>query len=522
MKKDGNNATKQLYNELRVLSCEQLWEVEVPRFDAGSAKERMDRVALVRAVGVVFSESGTAEQKGVVRAWLVRLLQDPCEKIRRYAMTALPKVGAGPREEAELISLLRTTTVEREKKFLGETFDKIGGAATLQILKGNSGFSRQTEQKVKASVARAESPSVLHLESVLSNFSGLRIHLRGRAGLEKIVRDEVDAFIAKKGKFRVAGMTSGLVALVPVAPFSLGDIYTLRCFGTVGFVLGTARGGSQAESVESLASLIVSPLSRRILEEFTRGSIRYRLDFVSKGHQRGAVRLIANRAYALCPEILNDARSAPWSVNIYSTQAGDSVELSPRLVPDPRLFYRQDDVPAASHPPLAACMARLAGPAVSEIVWDPFCGSGLELIERALLGGVRTLYGTDRSDEALSIARRNFAAANLGAVEANFACCDFRDFATVPGLGRDAVSLIVTNPPMGRRVPIGDIRVLIEDLFSVAATALKPGGRLVFANPLRTEIPHPSLKLESSQVVDFSGFGCRVERYRKVSVSAKR
>lgn len=517
MKSGETNTTKQLYNELRVLSCEQLWKVEVPRFDTATAKERLERVAVVRAVGVVFSESGTPQQQGAVRAWLLSLLKDPCEKIRRYAMTALPKVGAGPREEAELISLLRATDVEREKKFVEETLDKIGGTATLNVLKSGTGFSPQTEQKVKASVARSESPSALHLESVLSKFSGVTIHLRGRAGLEKIVRQEVEEFIRKEGKYRVTGEASGLVTIVPTAPFCLGDLYTLRCFGTVGFVLGTARTASSVEAVEAVAKLIVSPLSRRILEEFTTGSIRYRLDFVSKGHQRGAVRQVANRAYALCPEILNDARSAPWSMNVYSVPGGEQVELSPRLIPDPRLFYRQGDVPAASHPPLAACMARLAGPATDEIVWDPFCGSGLELVERALLGGVRTLYGTDCSGDALAVAKQNISAAKLNGVAVKLACCDFRDFATVDGLGRDTVSLIITNPPMGKRVPIGDIDLLIKDLFAVAATVLKPQGRLVFANPLPRETSHRSLKLEFSQVVDFNGFDCRVERYRKLA-----
>src|SRR5206468_3078545 len=131
----------------------------------------------------------------------------------------------------------------------------------------------------------------------------------------------------------------------------------------------------------------------------------------------------------------------------------------------------------------------------NEIVWDPFCGSGLELIERALLDGVRSIRGTDRSPEAVAIARNNFAAANVKHVHAEFTCCDFRDFATVAGLGAENVTLVISNPPMGRRVPIGNLRRLIEDLFSAAATVLQPGGRLVFANPLRIESPHRALKL---------------------------
>ena len=70
---------------------------------------------------------------------------------------------------------------------------------------------------------------------------------------------------------------------------------------------------------------------------------------------------------------------------------------------------------------------------------------------------------------------------------------------------------------MGKRVPIADLRQLIDDLFRVADIVLKPGGRLLFANPFRMESPAPSLKLEYRQVVDFSGFDCRLERYRKAA-----
>lgn len=508
---------KELYRQLRTLSCEKLWKEEVARFDRADPKERLERVAVVRAVGVVFAAAGTSEQRAEVRAWLARLLQDPSEKVRRYAMAAMPKIGAGRRGESELLSLLKTTTGERERKYLGRALDKIGGTATLEVVVGAHGLLPQTEQKVKASVARRQRPSTIRLDRVLSKFGGLRIHLRCRRGLEAIVRDELEERVGSKGKFRIAEVRSGLVAITPVEPFSLADIYTLRCFGTVNFVLGTVRGGAGEESAEALARVITSPLSRLLLSTFTEGSLRYRLDFISKSHQRGAVRLLANRAYALCPDILNDARLAPWSADIREGGHGLSVELRPRLAPDPRFYYREDDVAAASHPPLAACMARLAGRMKDEIAWDPFCGSGQELVERALLGGVKSVYGTDISPEAIAIAQTNFAAAKVKAVQSKFACCDFRDFAKVEGVGPGSVTLIITNPPMGRRIRIHNMRGLFADFFAVAAVALKPGGRLVFANPLRLEPRDPSLQLKSRQVIDLGGFDCRLEMYLKTA-----
>jgi predicted RNA methylase len=514
MKSGEKNAGKELYQQLRALSWERLWADEVSRFDKAPARERNERVAVVRAVGVVFSESGNPAQKEGVKLWLLGLLHDPCEKIRRYAMAALPKIGAGPVEEAELLSLLRTTTAGREKKFLAQALEKVGGTATLETIQaGKIGLPPQTAQKVKASVARRQSPSAIRMAGILSEFDGLRIHLRGRRGLEGMVRDEAEAYIRTHGKFRIADVSGGLVALTPAAPFALADLYALRCFGAVGFV----PGGVPVSNPEDLAAAIASPLARRVLQAFTAGAIRYRLNFIGKGHQRSAVRLLADRVHALCPEILNDARNVTWTMDIYPGDRGNSVELRPNVTPDPRFYYRRRDVPASSHPPLAACMARLAGRAENEIVWDPFCGSGLELVESALLGGVRGLHGTDLSAQAIDIARENFAAARVKPVPANFACCDFRDYAAGANLGPNSVTLIITNPPMGMRVPVGNLRGLMEDLFSVAATVLRPGGRLVLANPVSMAKAPRSFQLQSRQAVDFGGFECRMEKYLKLA-----
>ena len=65
-----------LYKRLRDLPKGQLWNSEVPRFDAASPRERMQGVALIRALGSIFSRFGTEEEKAAVRRWLMALLQD--------------------------------------------------------------------------------------------------------------------------------------------------------------------------------------------------------------------------------------------------------------------------------------------------------------------------------------------------------------------------------------------------------------------------------------------------------------
>ncbi len=508
-----------LYKKLRDLPKEKLWDDEVARFNTAAPRERMERVAVIRAVGTVFFRFGTAEEKSAVRAWLTALLADPQEKIRRYAMTALPKIGASAEAEEQMISLLKASGPERERHHLGRALEKVGGVATLAL--AGDDLSCVTEQKVKAAVLRKENPGSIQLEALLPANAGMRIFLRCRRGLEGIVREEIEEKL-DDGIFKIGEVRPGCVTLTPRRSFSLEMLYELRCFGTVGFSLGLIQNGDGEQWIEALAQAIASPRTRSIMLAATEGTARYRLDFPARGHQRGAIRQVVERAYAKAPEILNDARQALWSVDVIpvgvlGSQA--SVELRPRLYPDPRLGYRQDDIAAASHPPLAAAMARLAAKAAfgrkAQVIWDPFCGSALELIERALLGGVGVAYGTDLDARALEVARANFSAAALSTTEANLILSDFRDVFRDQLIKEGSISLIISNPPLGRRVRVKDLRGLFGDFYATASRALKPDGLLIFANPLQMGPNDPSLKLEYSQTVDLGGFNCQLEMYRK-------
>jgi tRNA G10 N-methylase Trm11 len=160
-------------------------------------------------------------------------------------------------------------------------------------------------------------------------------------------------------------------------------------------------------------------------------------------------------------------------------------------------------------------MARLAGQRAAEVIWDPFCGSGIELVERYRLGGVRGLYGTDVNGNAVTLASTNLTAAGIKPREMKLICRDFRDYEGIPGLGKNSVSLIMTNPPMGRRVPVADLRSLITDLFTVATEVLHPGGRLVFANPCPDVRLPRGLRRIFSRVVDLGGFQACLEHLVK-------
>ena len=504
MKTVRPNAAKDLYKQLRCLPWEELWGKHVAAFNNADRISRAQSAGLVRAVGVVFFESGNPSQSQEVSSWLRSLLKEPDEKIRRYAMAALPKIGAGSVAEEALIDLLlEDKSLEREKKYLARALDKVGGKATLEVAEE---LPLQTMLKVKARVKREESSSEILLNEIVPDFPGFGIHLRCRRGLEKFVRQEIEASPQARRLFEMLHIRSGLVELLPRCEFSLSDLLSLRCFATLALVLGKVP----KPDAQRIAELITASSTRSLFHSLTQGSVRYRLEFPSRGHQRALVRDIANRAYALSPDILNDARNAPWAVEIHPHGSHFTIELRPRFSPDPRFSYRRLDVPAASHPPLAACMARLAGNSGKDIVWDPFCGSGLELIERGLLGGVAKLLGSDQSATAIDISRSNLAASGLR-VDTEFFHGDFRDASIAP----NSISQIISNPPMGRRVPIPNLAELIGDFLETAGRVLKPGGTLVFANPLSARPSDSCLRLDTTQGIDLGGFDVHLERYIK-------
>jgi len=511
----SENSAKAEYQRLRSLSCDALWSVEVPLFDRGTPRERMQRVSVVRAVGVVFSESGTAEQNAAARQWLRQLLQDPEEKIRRYAMTALPKIGADDTEENTLLDLLEKTESDREVKALGQTLAKIGGEATLERMRHHQTPEiHRTIQKVEGNVARLQNPSSIRMDHVVADLRKIRIHLRCKFGLEEIVAQELDARFPGETGFRIVHSEPGLVAIDPRGPFQLADVFSIRSFANASIVLGTAD--SPNNEADALAKIIASDHARRVFEAFTAGPVRYRLEFPARGHQRALIRAITNRVFELCPALINDSRGAPWQIAVYQRGRRIWAELSPRLRPDPRFAYRLDDVPAASHPPLAAAIAFLAGPLRGATIWDPFCGSGLELVEAALRGGAAQIIGTDRSEDAVRIASANFESALHGAIPSHFETCDFRDYSDVEGLREGGVSVILSNPPMGRRIKIPNLRGLIGDFLEIAEEALVPGGCLVFANPLPVKPAGHQLTLDYRQRVDLGGFDVHLEKYTKL------
>ena len=82
------------------------------------------------------------------------------------------------------------------------------------------------------------------------------------------------------------------------------------------------------------------------------------------------------------------------------------------MVKDDRFLYREADIPASLHPTLAAAAARCVPVDATDIVLDPFCGSGVLLAERALRGPYDRLIGGDIDLTALEAASQNLRGFN--------------------------------------------------------------------------------------------------------------
>jgi 23S rRNA G2445 N2-methylase RlmL len=245
--------------------------------------------------------------------------------------------------------------------------------------------------------------------------------------------------------------------------------------------------------------------------------VRYRIAWTEGGHRRAQTWDTARAIGRQAPEFINDPTASLWEFVVAGSDSSSGadecvdVALAPRGLDDPRFRWRKRDVPAASHPTIAAALVRVAGVRPDDVVWDPFVGSASELIERALAGPYRTLIGTDIEAKAIDAARANLDAAGVRAHLEGVDACVFAP----PG-----ITLLITNPPMGRRTSRSPRVAEMLDLFlSRAASLLVPGGRLVWIAPwparARQAATKAGLLLDWAQVVDMGGFEGEMQRWSK-------
>lgn len=452
-----------------------------------------------------------------LRAALEAAISDGDPRTRRAAIGALGRYPGQP-TEAQLLAAWQREDQPSVRRAIAEALGKVGGAPSRALLASlhtdDAELARLRDQALLR-LRRAPDPgSIAQVLGARAPAQPLAVRLRCRAGIEGILVEECPP----SWKPRV--VAPGLVDVVLSGP--LDSLFAVRT--AIGFGLlvpwAPAPAGRSAGSVEALAELLTGDPVATVLAHFTDGPIRFRLELPGGGKQRAAVHRLAEAIAVRRPAWVNDPSRRCWEVVVPSAggEAGagvHGVELRPHL-PDPRFAHRQAQVPASSHPTLAAALAWVAGVDPHDVVWDPFVGAAAELIERARLGPYRRLHGGDIDDRALAAARANLGAAELTGVEL------VRQSALewAPA----GVTLILTNPPMGRRVHrAADLSNLLERFVAHAARSLSPGGRLVWFSPhgaaTAAAAQAAGLTVDLRSPVDLGGFAVELQRLRRPAPS---
>jgi precorrin-6B methylase 2 len=479
----------------RVLSRggERALEAVLARLPEASAGER---ARLVNVLGrLADPRAGDA---------LRRALDDGDARVVRRAASALGKLDFSEENDAALrAAWARADTLQ--KRPLAEALGKVGGPAARALLEQSSTDPELSRILKKALLLLDRRHSRDAPRGIRTNVRlGVTLPLLAacRAGISTLLADELSAL----GPARV--VSPSLVEL----PFagSVDELFVARTALEFGVRVELPDG--DPDLALAVATALASPAAQATLTAWSEGAPRYRVSFAGGGHQRALVLRIALAVSSALPSLVNDSRDASFEVVLVREDPRPHLVLVPRAYEDPRFSYRKRDVRAASHPTLAAALARTAGARPTDVVWDPFVGSALELVERARLGPVRKLLGSDHDPGALEAARENLAAAGVHA--------ELREGDALR-LHPENVSLILTNPPMGRRlVRDSTIGNFLDAFVAHAADVLIPGGRLVWLSPLpeRTRRVAKSAGLDAGPegpMVDLGGFSAELQTFRR-------
>lgn len=448
--------------------------------DDADPKTRRNAAIALGHVALDAPSAAPTARADVEAALLAAWERDPRPEMRRTVAASLGKIGT-----ARSLPLLREAASAADAELA-----RIGDRARVMV-------ERTASRDVRGRVAPARSPARPVAFVALC-----------RRGLEELLAVELRAVAAVvethvDGPGRVRARLAG----------SIDALFAARTMLSFQFVLPPEPSRDGEALSETVARALTSDAARDILATWTEGPVRYRLAWAEGGHQRAATWDAARAIGARAPEFVNDPTSSTWEMVVSRGDGVVRAAIAPRALVDPRFAWRRGDVPAASHPTVAAALARVAGVRDDDVVWDPFAGSGGEIVERALLGPCRALFGSDLDPRAIEVARENVAAAGL----ASRVVLQAQD---ALGPAPAGVTLIVTNPPMGRRASrTAGLDEMLDRFVEHAASALVPRGRLAWLAPWpkrsRAAGQRAGLTLDYAQLVDMGGFDAELQRWVK-------
>jgi hypothetical protein len=464
--------------------------------DAGVADEGV-RARTIQALGLI-ARRGDATARTRVLAMLV----DPGSRVRRAAISSLANL-APVLDEVRSAVLARwdaSDVAPDERRTLAEALGKLGGDGAVERLRAldpgeDAELARRRDRGLLVAERGAQRGASSEVRIDVAPPVPIAVVLHCKPGLSGLLVDEMRSLLIE-----ARGDRDDEVHIALETPWA--TLFKSRLWVSAGIRMPRPAADDRPDAVaRSIVDGLTAAPVRKLLAAWTRGPIRWRLE-LPEGKQRAVVWKVARDVTAVAPELVNDPTATTWDVRIADATA---LELIPQRLTDPRFAYRVADVPAASHPTVAAALARVAEPRKGDRIWDPFCGSGLELAECGRVLGVQ-LFGTDLDERALAAARAN--APNIVLVLGDARAAE----------GTSDLDLVITNPPLGSRIQVDAAKLLVETL-PVIARRLAPGGRLVWITPAPKQTSPVAEKLRLRRTfatpVDLGGVRGRLERWQR-------
>lgn len=467
---DGDDSTAKLAERALLSSGSLVISQATERLERATAPQR---TRLVRLMGRL---AQALEEPSLGRL-LLGCLNDPEPRVARVAVVAVGKLRAGFAQtigaESALIDRLDGFD-GAERRAVIEALGKIGGGPSKQAL---ARIEAEGQTDV-ALLARAKL-RLGRTETVIADTDCVRLEVPlqlpmtvaalHRRGLSEIVGQQL------AGLGVSAADTAERRCLVEYDG-TLLDLFRSRSMLVPAIVLDFDRPNDAALWPQAVAEVLCQEPIIELLERMTSVRPRLRFSIPSEGHQRAFLWQVSELLSRRTDRLEANPKAALWEIQIERGNSG-RLCLVPKRFTDPRFSYRIREISGASHPTIAAALADTIHPHPHDVVWDPFVGSGLELIECARRGAYRELVGTDNNPRALEAAAANFDAAQLE--RARLLNADART-AQLKG-----VTAIVTNPPLGiRHQRDGQLWELLRDFLTNARSVLLPLGRLVWLSPL--------------------------------------
>jgi len=466
----GDEATAKLAERALVRAGMTSIELGVERRVAANAEQRVRLARLFGRLAQGISDARLDEA-------LLAMLTDPQARVARVAAVAIGKLPQARAQqfgaEAALTEQLARHT-GAERRAIIEALGKIGGGAALTVL-GNIVAESELETQLlerarmrlgRAQVAKSDADTIL-LDVALAR--PCTVALFHRRGLSEIIGRQLRGL----GNTVVTGQDCRLLHHYAG---SIARLLQARSLLVPAIVVEIVRPRDESSWATAVVDAITQNWVLDLLERTTSTRPRLRFTLPREGHQRALLWGISEQLAQRTSRIDANPKAALWEVQLERGRDAQLL-LIPKHFDDPRFGYRVREISGASHPTIAAALADLLEPTERDVIWDPFVGSGLELIECARLGRYRELIGTDNNARSLEAAAANVQSAKIERVRLLNA-----DARTARLNG---VTAIITNPPLGiRHQRDGQLGPLLLDFLTNARASLGAAGRLVWLSPL--------------------------------------